>query len=278
MDIYLHSYSFHDYPLEVAFACAVENGYDGVELQRVHFDERLLDTELLRCRDIAAQNDVHIGCVDFTGDFICDDERTREVSIGLVERNIRICAQDGIALMNGFTGFLTVDGADYGRNGSALASELHYDRATEALKHLGNVAAECGLILTLEIHMNTIHDTVASTVKLLDRVGSDHVMANPDPGNMFSTSTAEKEPDALDALAGRIGYCHFKNCRYVDGTYDYSVGLEEGQIDLDKYVQKLVELRYTGPVCIEYVGEGDPHDKAKADIHYLRQCVRRAQS
>lgn len=277
MDIYLHSYSFRDYPLEDAFRSARENGYDGVELHGIHCDESILDTELLRCRDIAVRSDVHIRCFDFTGDFICADDHAREESVSQVERSVRICAQDGVALLNGFTGFLSVDDVDYGRNGSALATEVHYDRATEALKHLGAVAAECGVTLTIEIHMNTIHDTVASMVKLLDRVGSDHVLANPDPGNMFSTSTAEKKPDALDALAGRIGYFHFKNCCNVDGTYTYSVGLEGGQIDIYTYVQKLGALRYNGPVCIEYVGAGAPHEIVKKDIHYLRECMRRAQ-
>ena len=32
-------------------------------------------------------------------------------------------------------------GAQYGRNGSALAQEVHYERAAEAFRHLGGLAA-----------------------------------------------------------------------------------------------------------------------------------------
>lgn len=269
----MQSYTFRDYPLESAFKCALRFGWDGMELQGAHFDQVNLGSELDRCMEIGEKYATPIHCIDFSADFISDDPKIALESVELVERNIAVCAEKSIFLMNGLTGYLVADPQNFGKNGSTLATDTHYERAAEALRHLGNVASDQGVRLTLEIHMNTIHDTVASTARLLDLVGSDHVLANPDPGNMFSTSTAEKSPEALDALAGRIGYFHLKNCLEENGFYSYSVRLADGHIDTYRYLEKLDALDYNGAVCIEYCGAGDPQVAAQRDIQYLRNCL-----
>ncbi len=278
MKIAMHTYTFRDDPLETACEDAARFAWDGLELHHAHFDQTKLERELPRCKKIAARHNIPIACVDFSADFINDDPKIAENSVELLTKNIAICAKHGIPLMNGFTGFLVADPADFGKNGSALATDTHYDKAAEALRHLAQAAARHNVQLALEIHMNTIHDTIAATAKLLDKVASDHIVANPDPGNLFATSTAEKDPAALDQLQGRIGYFHFKNCVERDGLYDYSVPLAQGHIDSFKYIQKLVQMGYNGPLCVEYCGDGDPHVPAQQDIHYLRQCLEQAGS
>jgi sugar phosphate isomerase/epimerase len=273
MNIVMHSYTMRDFGREEAFAHAAACGYGGIELQRVHFKEKSLETELPECLRLGEEHGVPVYCVDFTGDLISDDEGVREESVRLIEKNIGVCGEHGVPLMNGFTGFLVADADDWGANGSSIAGDVHFDRAAEGLKHLAGVAEKSGVVLTLEIHMNTIHDTVATTARLLDRVGSDCVLANPDPGNAFGTSTAEQDAGALDLLAGRIGYFHLKNCRRVEGAFSYEGFLGDGEIDFVPYLEKLDAQGYEGSVCIEYVGEGDAKASAKADIAYLNSIV-----
>jgi sugar phosphate isomerase/epimerase len=273
MDIVMHSYTFRTYPLEYAFKNALRFGWDGIELQPCHFDRANIAEELPRALALGKKYGVPIRCVDFGGDFINDDATVVESAVKQAEHEITVCAENGVHLMNGGVGSLVADREDYGKNGSALATETHYERAAEAFRHLGDCAERLGVRLVFEIHMNSLHDTIASTAKLLDMIGCDNVMANPDPGNMFSTSTAEKDPDALDLLDGRLGYFHFKNCYQHAGTYNYSVRLADGHIDYHKWTQKLVALAFSGPVCIEYCGAGDPHVAAEQDIAYLRRCL-----
>ena len=273
MQIIMHSYTFRTYSLEYAFRNALRFGWDGVELQPCHFDRERIATELPKAIALGKRHGVPIRCVDFGGDFINEDPAVVEESVTRLEREIEVCAKNGIALMNGSVGSLRADDPDYGKSGSALAQATHYERAAEAFRHLGGVAARGGIRLVFEIHMNTVHDTIASTARLLDLIACDNVMANPDPGNMFSTSTAEKDPSSLDMLDGRIGYFHFKNCLKIGGGYDYSVRLADGHIDYHKWVQKLVDLKYDDGVCVEYCGQGDPHVAAEQDIAYLRRCL-----
>lgn len=273
MDIVMHSYTFRRYPLVFAFKNAARFGWDGIELQPCHFDRERIAEELPDAIALGHSYGVPIRCVDFGGDFINENAGEIEAAVRQAEHEIAVCGEHGITLMNGTVGSLVAEKGNFGKNGSAIAQPAHYERAAEALRHLGDCAGKHGIRLVLEIHMNCLHDTIASTAKLLDMVKRDNVMANPDPGNMFSTSTAEKDPDDLDRLDGRVGYFHFKNCAETQGVYSYSVNLADGHIDMYKWVEKLIGMGYGDAVCIEYCGAGDPHVPAQADIDYLRRCI-----
>lgn len=272
MRFVMHSYTFRAYPLAEAFRNAIRFGWDGIELQPCHFNPAEVGTELARVSAEAREAGVAIECLDFGGDFIGADTAIREAAVSQAERAIDACAENGVGLLNGMLGGLVVDPEDWSKNGSAAAEDAHYERAAEAMRHLGGRAAAKGIRIVLEIHMNTIHDSVASTVRLLDLIGLDNVQANPDCGNMFAVAHAEKDPAALDQLAGRIGYCHFKNCASRGGEWDYSVRLEEGHVDVYKWLEKLHALGFDESVCIEFCGHGDPHVAARADLAYARDC------
>ena len=274
MQVVMHSYTFRTYSREEAFRCAKRYGWDGVELQPCHFDRSKIDTELPDAIALGKSYDMPIACVDSGGDVINDDPKVVEAAVAQVEHEIEVCAANGVKLMNGGCGGLRGDNPEYGANGSVLAKDIHYARAKDAYRHLGAVAARAGITIVFEIHMFSLHDTIASTARLLEEIGMDNVKANPDPGNMFSTSTAEKNPDALEQLKGRIGYFHFKNCQALpDNKWNYSVPLANGHIDFYKWMAKLVELGFDGPVCVEYCGVGDPHVAAELDRQYMAKLL-----
>jgi 3-dehydroshikimate dehydratase len=273
MQFVMHSYTFRTYSLHEAFVNARRFGWDGIELQPCHFDRERIGEELPAAIALGQEFGVPILCVDFGGDFINENPAVVENDLRQMEREIEACARCGVKLMNGGVGSLVVDNSDFGKNGSALAGEVHYERAADAMRHLGALAAKHGIAIVFEIHMNGLTDTIASTARLLDMIGLDNVMANPDCGNMFATSSAEKDPAALDALRGRIGYFHFKNCRAAGGEWDFSTRLADGHIDIYKWLEKIVAINYDGPICVEYCGAGDPRRAAKEDIEYVKRSL-----
>lgn len=268
----MHSYTFRAYSLKHAYGAAKRFGWDAIELQRCHFDEADLTTSLTAALELGARSDVPVACVDFITDFINKERDVIDQNVRAVDEMIRICAAHGVKRLNGAIGTLGRHPTDFRKNGSALARDAHYERAAEALRCVGRRAAKHNMEIVIEIHMNTLHDTVASTARLLDLIGMDNVLANPDPGNMFSTCEADRNPDTLDRLDGRIGYVHLKNCALRAGEYDYSVRLADGHIDTYRWLLKLRDIDYAGPICVEYCGEGDPHTAAKRDIRYLNDC------
>ena len=274
MKVIMHSYTFRTYPLERALKKAAEYGWDGIELQPVHFNVQKVEEELPRVIELASKYGVDIYVIDFPGNFIGDDEAKRRESIDFVKKMITVVRNYGIQVMNGGVGGLVgPDPRDYGKNGSAMATDVHYQRAADALREIGKVAEGDGVTITLEIHMNTLHDTAKSTLRLLEMVGSPAVTANPDPGNMYSTGHAEKGAAFIETLKGRIGHFHLKNCYLHAGQYNYSVLLEHGHIDNFKIVEKLKEIGYKGAVTIEYCGLGDPNVAARQDLAYLRSIL-----
>lgn len=274
MQFVMHSYSFRDYAFEYAVRCAERFGYDGIELQPCHFNPADLPNELPNALEISGRYRLPIACVDWSGDFIHDDPKVIEQSVQLLEQYIDLCSGQNIKLLNGCPGWLTDSSPAYGDQGSRLAHDHHYERAADAFRHLGKYAAEGNVTIVFEIHMNALTDTIASTARLLDMIKSDHVLANPDPGNMFATHTAERDPEALDRLEGRIGYLHLKNCLdQGGGRYDFSVKLADGHINTHRWVDKMLRMGYDGPICIEFCGDGDPHPAAMEDNAYLRRVV-----
>ncbi|NOZ21602.1 MAG: sugar phosphate isomerase/epimerase [Planctomycetes bacterium] len=274
MRLCMHSYTFRAYPLDRALKKAAQYGWDGIELNGKHFDADDLKTSLDEIIEAAAKYGVDISVIDFPGNFIQDDRDEAKRSVERMAEWISLVRNYGIQIMNGGVGSLAGDNpGDYGRNGSALATEEHYERAAEALRQLGAQAQSEGVVLTLEIHMNTLHDTAASTRKLLDMVGSPAVLANPDPGNMYATSTAEDGVQAIEMLEGKIGLAHLKNCINVNGTYSYSTLLESGDIDFFNVLAALQKTGYDGPVTVEYCGLGDPNVAAARDVTYVRSIL-----
>lgn len=274
MNVFLHSYTFRAHPFETAVQYARRYGYDGLELSLVHCRDASVQGDLDRCLKDANRYGMSIECMDFRGNFIADSERDVYESVNLVEKRIALCGQNNIRLMNGFVGVLAKDGAGYGENGSAIAEDAHYQRAADSLRYLGDVAEKHDVLLTIEIHMNTPHDTIAAAQRLLNLTAHERIGVTPDPGNMFATSSAEQSPAALEGIADQIAYFHFKNCADRGaGTFDYSVPLSGGHIDTFGYLRSLRDIGFSGPVCIEYVGEGDPRVIARADIAYLRECI-----
>jgi len=272
--ILMHSYTYRTYPLKMALRKSIEYGYDGIELQGVHYDTWNFASGLESAISLAKRYNVTIPVVSFGTNLIADDANERKKNIEAWKEAVPSCRKYGVKRINGGVGSLVGDDPhNYGANGSAIAKERHYEMAAEGLCEIAKICEAEEVKITLEIHMNTIHDSALSTLKLLNMVDSPFVLANPDPGNMYATPQAEEATEAIKILKGKIGYFHFKNCRKIGEIYDYSWPLANGALDNYKIVKVLYETGYGGDMCIEYCGLGDPGIAAKEDIIYLRKLI-----
>lgn len=273
----MHGYPFRRYPLIHVFAMAKRFGWDGIELVHYHFDEERVEEEVDAAVALGARYGTLIGCVGYCGQFTDDDPDLREHSIRRAEGAIRACERHNIPQVNGWAGTTLVrDPGDWRRNGSAAASEIHYDRAASAYRRLGKLASECGVTVCVETIMNSVHDTIAATARLLDLVDNPAVKATPDPSNFYVHGEAERDPGVLDALAGRIGYFHVKNCLpTVDTEYGvvFTVDAAHGAVDNCAWLAKLTALGGVPRLAVEYCGDGDPHPRLAAAQAYVRECL-----
>jgi sugar phosphate isomerase/epimerase len=274
--IYLHSYNYRGYPLERALRKAREYGYDGVELWAGHFRTDHLRHDWAEAQRLAREVGVPVPVFDFSVNALVENAAERRRNSVRLKDYVRMARDYGATLLNGTAGTIVVNHTQWAANGSAAARDEHYLWAAEVLREAAAVAAEVGLTLALEVHMNMLHDTARSVARVIDLVGSPALVANLDPGNMWGTRSAESPPEAIDLLGALIGYVHLKNCRRVSYTpvgTDYHYWLENGELDYFGIVEKLVARGYRGPYCIEYSGGGDRSVPTERDIRYLRRIL-----
>lgn len=275
--IYLNSFNYRKYSLERAMRRAHEYGYDGVEIWSGHFKLETVEQTLQEAQRLGREIGIGAPVLNLSGNVIGDDPDERRARVRRLVEMIQRCPAYGVELINGYAGSLIVDRTNWAKNGSAAATEEHYQRAIEAYQVLGPAAERAGITISLEVHMNTIHDTAASAVRLLDAIGSPAVRANLDPGNMWGVRTSEHPVDAVPILGERIAFVHFKNARrvsYLDVGVDYDFTLKDGELDYYAIVSALVRSGFEGPYGLEWSGSGDPSVPSREDIEYLRGLFR----
>ena len=271
--ILMHAYTYRSYDFERACRKAREYGWEGIELCPTLFRGQSLAEIQPELADTMRRYGVSAPVASWSADVIQDDREAARASLEALLAGLPLLKALGVEKINSGVGTLVA--ADPLVTGSAIASEVHYERGAEAFRTVAATLAEVGMTCSFEIHMHTLHDTAASTLKLLDMIGSPLVTANVDAGNMYGTPHAEEAVAAVEILAGRIGYVHAKNCRRLaTGGTDYSYMLDNGHLDYFRIFRALRDTGYTGHVCCEYCGQGDPSVAAQRDLAYLQSTLR----
>jgi sugar phosphate isomerase/epimerase len=272
--LYMHSYTYRGQPLERAARKCRQYGYDGLELVTGHYDRTRPAESIREAAKAATQAGTRIAVVDFSGSLIAEAREEREATRAAIAEVIRLAGEIGAVGVNGSVGSLVGPNPHaWSENGSRLATQELYERAAGELRLLAATAEEAGIWISLEIHMNTPHDTAASAHRLLELVGSARVVANLDPGNMYGVEHAEPIARAVEVLGPHLGYVHLKNCRRLAGHCDYSWPLEGGDIDYARGFREILAAGYVGDWCIEYCGAGDPSVPARRDAEYFRATL-----
>lgn len=152
------------------------------------------------------------------------------------------------------------------------------DAIERMLKESVKIAADCGVILAIENHIDY---TSAEILQILERVDSDHLKVNFDTGN-----TLRMMEDPV-AAARRLGpytvATHTKDldaCRHVrpeEWFFFSSVPVGTGLIDMPGVVQALKESGYTGVLAVESDHHKDDQDEdvlVAESIAYLKNLVK----
>ncbi|WP_165945546.1 TIM barrel protein [Micromonospora sp. KC606] len=278
----LHSYALRDYPLGHVLRVAAADAWPAIELSSWHFDPEF-DAENVRSGIAAAvrtgrRYGVEVFCADYWAVFTAADEAERAMWVEKVCTVVDACAANGIALVNGAGGWLVRDGQDWDRdwtgNGSALASDVHLKWVADCYRRVAAYAAERGVRVAVEVHPNTVHDTVAATARLLDLADHDNLVVTLDPANAVALGADDRDPAVIDLVAGRVAYFHLKNCLIRGGAADFTVDAAAGVVDNYRWLARLARIPAVTEVGVEYCGDGDPHPRLTAGRRYLEDTLR----
>lgn len=277
----LHSYALRDYPMPHVFEVAAAGDWPAVELSTWHFDPQF-GTQSVRHGIAAAaeagrRSGVDIYCAGYWAVFTATDEAERKMWVDKVCGVVDACVENGISFVNGAGGWLVGDGADWDRdwtaNGSALAAPADLERVADCYRQVVGYAADRGVRVAVEVHPNTVHDTVAATARLVDLVDHDNLVVTLDPANAAPLSAADRDPAVVDLVADRVAYFHLKNYLPRDGGANFTVHAADGVLDNYRWLARLADLPGVTAVCVEYCGEGDPHPRLAAARRYLEDTA-----
>ena len=270
--------------LAVVFKKSMAWGYDGVEISLPRENLQSALEEMARLKEkYRVPNVVLSGFAKVTTD---QDQQNLDTEIAFFTEAIsKAKAILGVSLINtGAGGELIAKGSGYTEfwnNGSAIATDAHYERAARAFKSIAEVAQAENVKLALEIHNCYIHDLPETTHRLLEMIDSSHVGCNFDEGNMYLHEKWLVDPagflvNGIELLAEKIFYVHLKNVRKVGELLFFCPDLQDGEIDNRLFLSTLKRIGYNGYLVPEHVGRGDGELSAKRDLAYikeLKKCV-----
>lgn len=180
-------------------------------------------------------------------------------------------------LVLNLAGALVAPGAAYGeldRNGSALATEVHFGRAAEALHTLGEVAERAGSVIGIEMHGCSLADTGAATRRLVERADHPAVGVTWDTGNLITMGRAESWEQQLSLVGPYIVHVHLKNGLYGRNKW-HRASLEGGAMeDVGAQTLALRETGYGGALVVEAPGlRQGQREMAETDLRFLRRTL-----
>jgi sugar phosphate isomerase/epimerase len=278
----LHTYGLREYPLRQVLQTAAADGWTAVELSSWHIDPKFRRRHVRRSLATAAEfgrrHGVEIYSAGYWAVFTSPDARNRQRWVERVCLLIDACAEHGVTLVNGAGGWLVRDGdwdQDWRRNGSALAGPEELRWVADCYRQVAAYGARRGVRVAVEVHPNTVHDTVAATARLLDVIDHDNVWVALDPANAAALSEADRHPAVIDLVADKVVCYHLKNCRIRPGRSDFTVDTADGDLDNHAWLARLTRMPQVTGVCVEYCGDGDPYPRLAAARRYLDDTLRR---
>jgi len=209
-----------------------------------------------------------------------------------LERAIRFAGWTGAAIVN--TAMVSPathpNGPGSGRQGeqvsqgsSRLASEPDFVATAQHLRTAGQLAADLGVKISIEVHQGSIADNSTATLHLLDLVGLESVGANPDLGNIYWQFEYPEETSeaAIVALAPRAVYWHCKNLRRqhipeLNRSFFTRVPLPYGDIDYRFAIGAMLDADYPGYLAIEGAREGDALGLDRRGVEYVQMLLQEA--
>ncbi|MBE6590387.1 MAG: sugar phosphate isomerase/epimerase [Ruminococcaceae bacterium] len=159
--------------------------------------------------------------------------------------------------------------------GSYAAEARDWDLTADAFSRMAPTLEKIGLRFAFETHMGYVHDLPASARRLVDMIGSPMIGINLDYGNTVYFKERPTTEEAIDTCGDKLFYTHLKNSVSIPGSENLRLptALGEGEINHRAYMQKLVDVGYTGRIGIEAPRQGDRIWYAKCDMAYMKDLL-----
>ncbi len=146
-----------------------------------------------------------------------------------------------------------------------------FDEVVQALKEIGAHCKQNGHTFRCE----TGQETPITLLRAIKASGLDNIGVNFDAANLILYGKGNPV-DALDVLGPYVLGVHAKDGRYPTdpGKLGEEVPIGEGQVNFPRFIQRLKEVNYRGPITIEREISGPRQDEdIRASKTYLEKLI-----
>ena len=234
--------------------CA-ELGLDGVELLANHFPS--LDRDyLLKLKNRCTELFLTAAMVSARGHLTVADDAARQREVEDIERFADAALFLGAPRVRFFVG----SGQELAAGGKEL-----YDKVVQAIRQVGKIGEQRGIVMSLENHGNTTADQLMS---ILADVGSPHVRLTLDTGNFPPASKVG--PVTYESIERCAPHAAIVHAKFIN------LGPDGGDADFDwnRIVGLLRKGGFNGFLSIEYEGpDADEIAAVRRVVSFLRGII-----
>jgi sugar phosphate isomerase/epimerase len=171
-------------------------------------------------------------------------------------------------------------GEPVSQGASRSATEADFVETARHVREIGQVAADLGVRLAIEIGQGSIVDNSWSGLRLLQLIDLPNVGINPDLANIYwhYDQPEETTEAAITALAPRAIYWHCKNLQRIvlpglNRAVFLRVPLDQGDLDYRFAIAAMLAAGYAGHLAIEGARDGDYLSKDARSAAYVRALL-----
>ncbi len=152
-------------------------------------------------------------------------------------------------------------------------SDSNYLEVRDVVRRVADYAAHHAQTFALE----TGQESASALLRFLQEADRPNLRINFDPANMVLYGSGDPIP-ALDLLSKYVVSVHCKDGNWPVESSPDSLGVEmplgQGAVGIERFVAKLKEVGYQGPLIIEREIKDGPEKRRDVEmgIHLLRRC------
>jgi 3-dehydroshikimate dehydratase len=158
-----------------------------------------------------------------------------------------------------------------GKIGSAQADKAYWARVVEGSRAIGDLAQQAGIVIAYEYHGNTLTDTDASALRLLETVAHDNVKTYWQPPD---NATLDENLAGLNAILPWLANVHVFGWREINGQRERAL-LDAKADEWRHYLDAVATTGRDHFAMIEFVCDDDPGNFLK-DPETLKYLIRDA--
>ena len=157
--------------------------------------------------------------------------------------------------------------------------EEDFQRQTDLMAQMADVAAEHGVTLCTKAHVKACIYSTPTTLAAIEKIANPAFGIDMDPSHVHRAG--EDPAVALPQVLGRVRHIHIRDCKgpgpRPGDPRDQACG--RGDIDLHGYFKAMVDGGYDGPVCLEVIGAREYELSRQAIVAaesygYMNACLK----